>query len=38
MLEDIARRVLYALLDKPIAVPGEMVNRLNKRYTDKYGQ
>jgi L-ribulose-5-phosphate 4-epimerase len=39
MVEDVARTVFYAMqLGKPIAIPREMVERLHKRYTEKYGQ
>ncbi len=39
MVEDIARTVFYAMqLGRPIAIPEEMVDRLHKRYMDKYGQ
>ncbi len=39
MVEDVARTVFYAMqLGRPIAIPKEMVDRLHKRYMDKYGQ
>jgi L-ribulose-5-phosphate 4-epimerase len=39
MVEDVARSVYYAMqLGKPVAIPKEMVERLHKRYTEKYGQ
>jgi L-ribulose-5-phosphate 4-epimerase len=39
MVEDAARTVFYAMrLGKPVAIPQEMVYRLHKRYTEKYGQ
>jgi L-ribulose-5-phosphate 4-epimerase len=39
MVEDVARSVFYAMqLGKPVAIPKEMVERLHKRYTEKYGQ
>jgi L-ribulose-5-phosphate 4-epimerase len=39
MVEDAARSVFYAMqLGKPVAIPKEMVERLHKRYTEKYGQ
>jgi L-ribulose-5-phosphate 4-epimerase len=39
MIEDAARTVFYAMqLGKPVPIPKEMVERLHKRYTEKYGQ
>jgi L-ribulose-5-phosphate 4-epimerase len=39
MVEDAARTVYYAMqLGELIPIPEEMVARLHKRYTDKYGQ
>jgi L-ribulose-5-phosphate 4-epimerase len=39
MVEDAARTVFYAMqLGDPIPIPDEMVKRLHKRYTEKYGQ
>jgi L-ribulose-5-phosphate 4-epimerase len=39
MVEDAARTVFYALqLGKPIPVSKDMVERLHKRYLEKYGQ
>jgi len=39
MVEDAARTVYYAMqLGEPIPIPDEMVDRLHKRYTEKYGQ
>jgi len=39
MVEDAARTVFYAMrLGRPISIPNDMVERLHKRYTEKYGQ
>jgi L-ribulose-5-phosphate 4-epimerase len=39
MVEDVARTMFYAYqLGQPIPIPDEMVARLHKRYTEKYGQ
>jgi hypothetical protein len=39
MVGDAARTVFYAMqLGDPIEIPDEMVKRLHKRYTEKYGQ
>jgi L-ribulose-5-phosphate 4-epimerase len=39
MVEDAARTVYYAMqLGELISIPNEMVARLHKRYTEKYGQ
>jgi L-ribulose-5-phosphate 4-epimerase len=39
MVEDAARTVFYAMqLGEIIPIPGEMVERLHRRYLDKYGQ